>query len=123
MEIKPIVTEVDYRQTLSEIERLWGANPGSSDGAVLDALATLTEAYEEKKWATDQGDPIDAIQAHMAWNEYTQSDLAQLLGSRSRASEVLNRRRALTLEMVHKLDQAWGIPASLLVKPYSLVAA
>jgi HTH-type transcriptional regulator/antitoxin HigA len=123
MEIKPIVTEVDYRQALSAMETLWGADPHSSDGAVLDALAILVEAYEGKKWTPGQGDPIDVIQAHMAWNEYTQSDFAELLGSRSRASEVLNRRRALTLEMVHKLDQEWGIPASLLVKPYSLVAA
>ena len=123
MEIKPIVTEADYRQALSAIENLWGADPDSSDGAVLDALATLVEAYEEKEWTPGQGDPIDVIQAHMAWNEYKQSDFAQLLGSRSRASEVLNRRRALTLEMIHKLDQEWGIPASLLVRPYSLVAA
>jgi HTH-type transcriptional regulator/antitoxin HigA len=123
MEIRPIVTEADYRQALSAIESLWGADPVSSDGAVLDALATLVEAYEEKKWTDDQGDPIDVIQAHMAWNEYTQSDFSELLGSRSRASEVLNRRRSLTLEMIHKLDQEWGIPASLLVKPYSLVAA
>lgn len=123
MEIKPIITEQDHREALVEIERLWGADPASMDGAKLDALATLVEAYEEKQWPSASADPVATIQAHMQWNGYSQSDLAQLLGSRSRASEVLGRKRALTLAMIHKLEAEWGIPASLLVKPYALVAA
>lgn len=123
MQIKPIVTDADHREALAEIERLWGADPSSADGARLDALATLVEAYEEKAWPLDPSDPITAIQAHMEWNGYTQADLARLLGSRSRASEVLGRKRALTLAMIHKLEGQWGIPASLLVRPYRLYAA
>jgi HTH-type transcriptional regulator/antitoxin HigA len=71
----------------------------------------------------DAPDPIATIVAHMEWNGYSQADLAHLLGSRSRASEVLARKRALTLGMVHKLEVEWGIPAGLLVKPYALAAA
>ena len=123
MEIRPIITEEDRQDALVEIERLWGADPASADGAKLDALAILVEAYEEKLWSVTAADPVAAIQSHMEWNGYTQSDLAKLLGSRSRASEILSRRRALTLEMIHKLDRQWGIPASLLVRPYNLSAA
>lgn len=123
MEIKPIITEEDYRGSLAEIERIWGAEPGSPDGALLDALVTLVEAYEEKQYTGAGLDPVDTIRTHMEWNGYTQADLTKLLGSRSRASEILNRRRALTLEMVHKLVSEWGIPANLLVRPYSLNAA
>ncbi|MEO8685637.1 MAG: helix-turn-helix domain-containing protein [Devosia sp.] len=123
MEIRPIVSDADQRDALAEIERLWGADPESPEGARLDALVTLVEAYEEKQWPREAPDPIAAITAHMDWNGYTQADLAQMLGSRSRASEVLNRRRALTVEMIHKLESEWGIPASLLVRPYRLHAA
>lgn len=123
MDLKPIVTEADHRDALVEIERLWGADPQSADGAKLDALATLVEAYEEKVWPVEASDPIATLEAHMAWNSYTQADLATLFGSRSRASEVLARKRALTLSMVHKLEAEWGIPATLLVKPYALRAA
>ncbi|HEY8576348.1 MAG TPA: helix-turn-helix domain-containing protein [Devosia sp.] len=123
MDIKPIVTDQDYQDALKQIERLWGADPASEDGTRLDALATLVAAYEEKQWSGGEADPVDTIRAHMEWNGYTQSDLAKVLGSRSRASEILNRRRALTLEMIQRLDQEWGLPASLLVKPYSIIAA
>lgn len=123
MEIRPIVTEEDHQAALQEIERLWGAKPGTPDAAALDALATLVQAYEERRWPPEHLDPIEAIQASMQWNDRTQADLAKLLGSRSRASEVLNRKRALTVEMIHKLQAEWGIPAELLIRPYRLDAA
>ncbi|KKB11008.1 hypothetical protein VE25_14550 [Devosia geojensis] len=123
MELRPIVTEEDYRGALREIDRLWGAEPGTPEEAQLDAWVSLVEAYEKKHHPTPQLDPVETIRAHMEWNDYTQADLARLLGSRSRASEVLNRKRALTLEMIHKLHSEWGIPAELLVRPYDLDAA
>jgi HTH-type transcriptional regulator/antitoxin HigA len=123
MEIRPIVTEDDHRDALREIDRLWTSEPGSPEDARLDALVTLVEAYEERQWPVEPTDPVATIEAHMAWNDYTQADLAELLGSRSRASEILNRKRALTVEMIHKLNREWGIPAEFLVRPYELTAA
>ena len=124
MNLRPIVTEADYVAALKEIELLWDPVPGSPEDAMLDAWVTLVDAYEQRQWTDDAVvDPIDSIKNHMAWNDYTQADLATLLGSRSRASEVLNRKRPLTLEMIQKLDAQWGLPAKLLIKPYKLNAA
>ncbi|MGN6102881.1 MAG: helix-turn-helix domain-containing protein [Devosia sp.] len=117
------MTDEDHQAALAEIERLWGAAPGTPEGAVLDALTTLVQAYEDRRWPPEALDPIEAIQASMQWNGRTQADLAELLGSRSRASEILNRKRALTVEMIHKLQNEWGIPAELLIRPYRLDAA
>jgi len=122
MEIRPIVTDEDHKAALKEIDRLWDAAEGTPEAAMPDALATLVEAYEEKRWPVELLDPVDSIRAHMEWNSYTQADLAKLLGSRSRASEILARKRALTLDMIHKLQSEWGIPAELLIKPYKLAA-
>ena len=123
MEIRPIVTEDDHREALREIDRLWNAESGSQEEAKLDALVTLVEAYEEKVWPVEPLDPVEAIKAHMKWNDYTQADFAKLLGSAPRASEILNRKRALTVEMIHRLHTEWGIPAALLIRPYKLDAA
>jgi HTH-type transcriptional regulator/antitoxin HigA len=81
------------------------------------------QAYEERKWPRARLDPIETIQASMQWNERTQADLAALFGSRSRASEILNRKRALTVDMIHKLQSEWGLPAELLIQPYRLEVA
>jgi HTH-type transcriptional regulator / antitoxin HigA len=123
MDLRPITTDADHQEALREIERLWNAPEGSPEGAKLDALVTLVEAYELNRWPIEPVDPIETILAHMQWNDFTQADLAKLLGSRSRASEILNRKRALTVEMIHKLQSEWGIPAELLIRPYKLVAA
>jgi len=123
MELKPIVTDDDHREALAEIDRLWNAEPGTPEDNKLDALATLVVAYEEKRWPIEDLDPVETIEAHMEWNGHTQSDLAKLLGSRSRASEILSRKRPLTLEMIQKLHSDWKLPADLLVKPYKLTAA
>jgi len=122
MDIRPIHTDEDHAAALAEIERLWGAEIGSPDGDRLDVLATLVEAYEEKRWPIDAPDPIDVLRAVIDGGEHTQAELAELLGSRPRASEVLNRKRALTVEMIHKISTQWHIPADLLVRPYHLAA-
>jgi HTH-type transcriptional regulator/antitoxin HigA len=123
MEIRPIISDLDHEAALKQIDRLWGAEPGTPEAATLDALATLVQAYEERRWPRERLDPIETIVASMQWNDRTQADLAALFGSRSRASEVLNRKRALTVEMIHKLQSEWGIPAELLIRPYKLDAA
>ncbi|PZA12266.1 transcriptional regulator [Rhodopseudomonas palustris] len=121
MDVRPIRTDEDHRAALAAIEACWGAPEGSEEGDKLDVLLALVELYEAKRWpiviAEDQ-DPIDVLQYAIDELGHTQAELAQLLGSRSRASEVLSRRRALTVEMIRKIAEAWKIPADLLVRPY-----
>jgi HTH-type transcriptional regulator/antitoxin HigA len=123
MNVRPIRTDKQHRAALREIETLWGAVEGSAEGDKLDLLLALVDIYEEKRWPFATGksfDPIDAL--HYAIDElgHTQTELAELLESRSRASEILARRRALTVDMIHKISEAWKIPADLLVRPYKL---
>src|ERR1700732_224809 len=125
MEIRPIRTDKDHRAALSEIEKLWGASSGTPEGDKLDILVTLVETYEERRWPLSSRrrfDPIDVL--HYAIEElgHSQMELAEILGSRSRASEVLARRRPLTLEMIQKITVSWNIPADLLVQPYRVAA-
>lgn len=123
MEIHPIRNDEDHAAAIREIEKLWGAETGSEEGDKLDILATLVEKYEERRWPNvDVSDPIDLLNYAITEFGHSQAELADLLGSRSRASEILNRRRPLTVEMIHRISEAWKIPADLLVKP-SRVAA
>ncbi|MGM4886449.1 helix-turn-helix domain-containing protein [Tardiphaga sp. 20_F10_N6_6] len=118
MDIRPIRNDDDHMAALREIERLWGAATGTDDGDKLDVLATLVEKYEETRWpSVDASDPVDLLNYAIDELGHTQAELAELLGSRSRASELLNRRRPLTVEMIHKISEAWKIPAELLVRP------
>jgi antitoxin component HigA of HigAB toxin-antitoxin module len=120
--LKPIRSEVDYNAALARTKTLWGAPLGSAEGDELEALAILVEAYERKQWPTPATDPIEALRAHMDLNGFTRADLAQVLGSSSRASEVLNRKRALNLAMIRAISAAWGLPVSLLVAAYAVAA-
>ena len=126
MEIRPIRTDEDHRTALAEIEACWGAPEGTEEGDKLDVLLALVDAYEEKRWPIDLDenfDPIDVLNHAIEELGHTQAELAELLGSRSRASEILSRRRALTVEMIHKISKAWKIPADLLVRPYKIERA
>ncbi|MFD1333230.1 type II toxin-antitoxin system HigA family antitoxin [Methylopila musalis] len=125
MDIRPIRTEADYDWALAEVERYFDEPPvfGSPDGDRFDVLSTLIAAYEAERFPLPDVDPIDALKAFMESAGKTQADLAQLFGSRPRASEVLNRKRALTLDMIHRLRAAWGLPSDLIAKPYALKAA
>ena len=120
MDIKPIRTDDDHAEALAEIGRLWGAEMGTPEADRLDVLATLVEAYEEKRWPIGEADPIDVLKYAITEMGHTQSELANLLGSRSRASEVLNRKRALTVNMINKIHREWHIPAEVLIRPYHL---
>jgi HTH-type transcriptional regulator/antitoxin HigA len=123
MEIHPIRNDDNHAAAVRETEKLWGAAPGTEAGDKLDILATLVEKYEDGRWPTiDVSDPIDLLNYAIEELGHSQAELAELLGSRSRASELLNRRRPLTVEMIHKISEAWKIPADLLVRP-SRVAA
>jgi len=123
MEIRPIRSDKDHRLALAEIEKLWDADEGTPEGDKLDILVTLVENYEERRWPSKSRrrfDPVDVL--HFAIDElgHTQTELGKLLGSRSRASEILARRRPLTLEMIQKINSRWKISADLLVQPYRL---
>jgi len=125
MDIRPVRTDEDHRAALAEIDACWGAAEGTEKGDRLDVLAALVESYEARRWPMESRkrfDPVDVL--HYAIDEFghTQAELAELLGSRSRASEVLARKRALNVDMIHKISNAWKIPADLLVRPYKSAA-
>lgn len=115
--IKPIKAETDYDEALAEIASLMDAELGTPEGDRLDILVTLVEAYEEKHWQIDPPDPIEAIKVRMQQRGLTRQDLARVLGSKSRVSEVLNRKRSLTLKMIRRLHDTLGIPAESLIQP------
>jgi HTH-type transcriptional regulator/antitoxin HigA len=126
MDIRPIRTEQDHKAALAEIEACWGARESSEEGDRLDVLLALVEIYEAKRWLTDLSkgfDPIDVLNYAIDELGHTQAELAELLKSRSRASEILSRRRPLTVDMIHKISEAWKIPADLLVHPYKIERA
>jgi len=118
MDVKPIRTETDYEAALEEISRLWGAPYGSSEGDKLDVWVTLVEAYEEKHYNIPMPDPIDAILYYMESRGLSRRDLEPYIGSRARVSEVLNRKRPLTMEMIRNLHRGLGITAEVLIQPY-----
>jgi len=121
MEIKPIRSKRDYLAAIKEIERLFDARKGTADGDRLEVLTTLLESYEERHHAVPLPNPIDAIQYYMDSRGLTRRDLEKYLGSRARVSEVLNRKRTLTMEMIRNLHKGLGIPAEVLIQPYRIV--
>lgn len=123
MDIRPIRSEADLDWALAEVERYFDhePEPGTPEADRFDVLSTLIEAYEAVRWPVEPADPVGTLLGVMEARGYTQADLAAVLGSRSRASEVLGRKRELNKEQVWRLHQAWRIPADLLVRPYALV--
>ncbi len=117
-EIKPIRTEADYEAALVEIDQLFEAIPGTPEGDRLEILTTLVEAYEEKHYPISLPDPIEAISYYLESRGLSRRDLEPYLGSRARVSEVLNRKRPLSLEMIRRLNDGLKIPAEVLIQPY-----
>lgn len=110
MNIRPIKSESDYRDALARIEELLDAEPDSEAGAELDVLATLVDAYESNHFPIDAPDPVEAILFRMEQLELSRKDLEKFLGSRSRVSEVLNRKRELSITQIRKLHNGLNIP-------------
>jgi len=121
MDIKPIKTDTDYEAALKEIEGLFDAKPGTPEGDRLEILATLVEAYEDEHYDIPAPDPVEAILYYMESRGLTRADLEPYIGSRARVSEILNRKRPLTLAMIQRLNQL-GIPAETLIQPYKVAA-
>jgi HTH-type transcriptional regulator/antitoxin HigA len=118
MDIRPIKTEADYEAALQEIERLMNAELDTPEGDRLDILVTLVEAYEAKHYPIAGPDPIAAILHRMEALSMTRKDLEPLLGTRRRVSEVLARKRPLSLNMIRKIAKTMRIPAEVLIQPY-----
>jgi len=117
--IRPLRNDSDHDVALAEIERYFDKPPKAGTAAAdrFDLLALVIEDYERKNWPIEAPNPIDAIRYRMEIGGYTQSDLGRLLGSRQRASDVLARKRRLTMQMAWKLHREWGIPAEALIRP------
>lgn len=119
MHIKPIRDDDDYNEAIRRIEVLWQAADGSPQSDELDVLATLVDEYENKKFPIDDPDPIEAIKFRLEQLGLTTNDLVPTLGSKSVVDEIIERRRALDLTMIRKLNSQFQIPAEILIKSYS----
>jgi HTH-type transcriptional regulator/antitoxin HigA len=117
MLIKAIKTEADHAAALREIERLWGAGEGTTEGDRLEVLTTLVEAYEQAHFPIDAPDPIEAIKFRLEQQGADQKALIGVIGNRTRVYEVLRRDRALSLAMIRRLNQTLNIPAEVLIRP------
>jgi HTH-type transcriptional regulator / antitoxin HigA len=120
VEVNPIRSEQDHDAALAEIEGLMAAAPGTPEGDRLDVLVTLVQAYEAEHHAIDAPDPISLLQFVMEQRGLDRAALQPMIGDRGRVSEVLARKRPLSLAMIRRLQQALGLPAEILVRPYQL---
>jgi len=120
MEIKPIRTEKDYEAALARIEEIFDAEPDTPEGDELEILASLVEVYEKKHYPIGLPDPIEAIKIRMEDLGLHRKDLEDVIGSKGRISEILNRKRPLTLPMVQRLSEKLGLPAEVLIQAYPL---
>jgi HTH-type transcriptional regulator/antitoxin HigA len=122
-DVKPIRSRRDYEAALKEVERLWGAKAKTRAGDRLDVLATLIDAYEAEHYPMDPPDPIEAIKFRMEQQGLTRRDLEELIGTRTRIAEVLNRKRGLSIGMIRRLHGRLGISAEVLIRPSRKSAA
>jgi len=118
MKLKPIKTEKDYFQALDRLELIFDAKPGTKEGDELEILGILLEKYEDEHFLIELPDPIEAIKFRMEQLNYSQNDLQEVIGLKSRASEILNKKRKLTLDMIRKLSEKLHIPSEVLIQTY-----
>lgn len=118
MTVRPIKNRKDYQQALLRLEQIFDAKPGSAEGDELEVLGILIDTYEKNHYPIAFPDPIEAIKFRMEQLGYNQSDLAAVVGLKSRASEILNKKRKLTLEMIRNLHETLNIPTDVLIQSY-----
>ena len=118
MNIKPIKTEKDYEAALERLEVIFEAKKGTPKGDELELLGILVDSYETEKFPIGFPDPIEAIKFRMEQLGYNQKDLANIVGLKSRASEILNRKRKLSLEMIRQIHEKLHIPTEVLIQAY-----
>jgi len=115
MDVKPIKTKKDYQAALKKIEELFNAKPDTPEGDLLEVLATLVESYEQKNFNISPPDPVEAIKFRMEQMGLKQADLSEAMGGKNRVSEILNRKRDLTADMMRNLHKQFNIPAESLL--------
>jgi HTH-type transcriptional regulator / antitoxin HigA len=115
MEINAIKTDADYKKSLKRVDELWEASPNTQEGDELEVLVTLIEAYEEKHHPIYPPDPVEAIKFYMDQMGLRKVDIAKYLGGKNRVTEVLQRKRKLSLKMIKALHNDLGIPAESLL--------
>ncbi len=120
MKIKPIKNEKDYQQALKRLEQIFDAEKGTKEGDELEILSILIDKYESEHFPIEMPDPIEAIKFRMEQMGMKQKDLAEVVGFKSRVSEILNKKRKLTLDMIRKISTALHIPVEILVQDYIL---
>ena len=118
MTLKLLKTKKDYQAALDRLEIIFDAKPGTSQGDELEVLGILIDKYEQEHYPIDFPDPIEAIKFRMEQLGYNQSDLANVVGLKSRASEILNKKRKLTLDMIRNLHSTLNIPTDVLIQTY-----
>jgi HTH-type transcriptional regulator/antitoxin HigA len=118
MNIKPIKNELDYNKAIERLEQLFDAKEDSQDADELEVLSILIENYEEKQYPIEYPDPIEAIKFRMDQLGYKQKDLVEVIGFKGRVSEIMNRKRKLTLEMIRSLSKTLSIPSDVLLQDY-----
>ena len=118
MNIKPIKTKKDYEQALERLELIFDSKKGSEKGDELEILGMLIDNYENEKFPIGFTDPVEAIKFRMEQLGYNQTDLANVVGLKSRASEILNRKRKLSLEMIRQIHERLNIPTEVLIQAY-----
>lgn len=115
--IKPIKTEADYEAAMEQLEKLWDAKPGTPEADQLEVLGILIDQYETQQFPIAAPNAVEAVLFYMEQNGMDRAELGKLLGSRSRASEFLNHKTSLSLTQIRKLNEAWNIPADVLIQP------
>ncbi len=118
MEIAPIKNEVDYQKALDRLEKVFDAEKGSKKGDELEILSILIDQYEKENFPIGLPDPIEAIKFRMEQMGLKQKDLADIVGFKSRVSEIMNKKRKLTLDMIRKLSEKLNIPTEVLIQDY-----
>ena len=118
MEIKPIKTDKDYKNALKRLEIIFDSEPGTKDGDELEILALLIERYEDIHFPIEAPDPIEAIKFRMEQLGYKQKDLESIIGYKGHVSEILNKKRKLTVSMIRKLHEKLNIPLASLIQAY-----
>lgn len=118
MTFKAIKTEKDYNDAIERLEVLFDAKKGTPEGDELEVLGILIDQYEKENFPIGLPDPVEAIKFRMEQLGYNQTDLAEIVGLKSRASEILNRKRKLSLEMIRQLHDRLNIPTDVLIQVY-----
>ena len=118
MDIKPIKTQIDYQKALERLEFIFDTKPGTPEGDELEILSILIEKYEDEHFPIELPDPIEAIKFRMEQMGYNQNDLGEIIGLKSRASEILNKKRKLSLKMIRQIHDKMRIPTEVLIQAY-----